>query len=170
MKKRDLKKKPLKYIDKVRILKKIYSLVPEFTGCPPDCGKCCGPIICTPTEVRYINHYCVTHGIDKRANLPGREVYRALMDPDNANYCQFLTEDKRCEIWEVRPLICRLFGVTRDEDEDSAKLTCPIVDFPDKKKLSRKASYGLYQKLQELDGWDGRTWGYQRRAMKKRTG
>lgn len=171
MKRRNLKKKPLKYGDKIRILKKIYSMVPEFTGCPPNCGKCCGPVICTPLEVSYINNWCRKHRIEKRATLLTHSgVTELLSDPDADISCHFLTEDKRCEIFPVRPLICRLYGVTRDEPGYPGILTCPIVDFPDERKLSRAVSHKLYDKLLSLDDWENRsrTFGFQRYLAKRR--
>lgn len=172
-KKRNLKKKPLKYGDKVRILKKIYSLVPEFADCPPNCGECCGPIICTPLETSYINNWCRKHGIEKRAMLPGHSgVAELLSDPDADIHCHFLTEDKRCEIFPVRPLICRLYGTTRDEPGYPGVMTCPKVNFPDKSKLSRAVSHRLYGKLLSLDGWEDRsmTFAFERHARRRPTG
>ena len=45
-----------------------------------------------------------------------REEFNALA----VTQCPFLNEDMRCSIYDVRPLTCRAFGVTRDNAE-----TCP---------------------------------------------
>lgn len=45
-----------------------------------------------------------------------REEYNALA----VTQCPFLNGDMRCSIYEVRPLTCRAFGVTRDNAD-----TCP---------------------------------------------
>ncbi len=43
-----------------------------------------------------------------------KEEIRKEWDKVRLDQCPFLTEDKRCGIWDVRPLSCRAAGVTRD--------------------------------------------------------
>jgi len=52
-------------------------------------------------------------------------------------FCPYLTEDKKCEIYPVRPLVCRLFGVMPEVE----KLRCPFIE-PEK-----TISYKEYEKI-----------------------
>lgn len=52
-------------------------------------------------------------------------------------FCPYLTEDKKCEIYPVRPLICRIFGVMPEVE----KMRCPVVE-PEK-----TISYAEYEKI-----------------------
>jgi Fe-S-cluster containining protein len=69
-----------------------------------NCGSCCGPVPVTATEEAVIRDYVKT--LDERTILvlkAGRYDIK----------CQFRDEEKkRCAIYPVRPLICRIFGLT----------------------------------------------------------
>jgi len=71
-------------------LKELYEKIPSFT-CKENCGLCCGPILCKRPESEILN---------KQPKVKNQEV----LD------CPFLDENKRCSCYEVRPLVCRLFG------------------------------------------------------------
>ncbi|NLT15400.1 MAG: YkgJ family cysteine cluster protein [Clostridiales bacterium] len=77
---------------------------PTHTNCQ-NCGACCGVILCSKAELREIRKYVkATPGLAKIANSHNK----------NPLTCQFRdNDDKKCLIYPVRPLICRLFGVTR---------------------------------------------------------
>ena len=75
----------------------------ECTGC----GKCCSNFLpMSNEEVRRIKRYMKAHGIREHKHLaPTRN---ATVDMT----CPFLNDDKeneKCEIYPVRPLICRVF-------------------------------------------------------------
>jgi hypothetical protein len=90
-----------------RGLEKIYSRIPEFK-CQERCGECCGPVRWSLAEEIVIRDYIRRHGIEYRK-------MKSIMD-----YCPFLTEDKKCSIYPVRPLVCRVYGVLEN-------LRCPYI-------------------------------------------
>jgi hypothetical protein len=73
---------------------RIYSEVPEV-NCKGLCHRACGPIEMSVFEKKAI--------VEKHGNLPS---------VDHNLTCSKLIE-KRCSIYEDRPLICRLYGATR---------------------------------------------------------
>lgn len=96
----------------------IYDQVPEV-HCAGHCGglkdTCCGPIACTATEARLLDEY---DGI--RSPWVSIENENVRMDWTQLTdfRCPHLSVNGRCTAYEVRPLICRLWGV-------SSKLPCP---------------------------------------------
>ena len=74
--------------------------IPEHKNCT-NCGKCCGIIPATNKEVETIRKYIAENDIKP-------------IKGDMAT-CPFRDEvKKKCLIYPVRPLICRLFGVTNE--------------------------------------------------------
>ena len=88
-----------------------YPYLPKMEQCN-GCGDCCGPIVLTAREARIIVEYAATHKIKWRP-----KVLR----------CGFLGRNKKCRIYQVRPFICRLYGVARE-------LRCP--HFPEAATIS----------------------------------
>lgn len=79
--------------------------IPAHTKCT-NCGACCGIIPASDAEVREIRNYIAKHGIKPRK--PGIT-------------CPFRNEkERRCDIYPVRPMICRLYGVA-----DMGHMGCP---------------------------------------------
>ncbi len=73
--------------------------IPKHENCV-NCGACCGIIPATQEEVKEIQKYMGVHHIK-----PNRI---------NSITCPFRNEvEKRCDIYPVRPLVCRLFGVVK---------------------------------------------------------
>ena len=76
---------------KIKILRE---RIPDF-ACKPGCSDCCGPVTASSDEV---------------ARLPVKtdaEHEKALAEFN----CPYLGE-RGCEVYQERPLICRLFGTT----------------------------------------------------------
>ena len=74
--------------------------IPKHTNCT-GCGDCCGIIPATAAETETIRRYITDNGI--------RPIERA-----DKTTCPFRDdENKKCLIYPVRPLICRLFGVVK---------------------------------------------------------
>ena len=70
--------------------------IPQHTNCT-NCGECCGIIPVDEKELAEIKEYVKKHNIKARKNFP---------------HCPFRNEEqKKCDIYPVRPIICRLFGV-----------------------------------------------------------
>lgn len=89
-------------------LENIYNQVPAST-CPPGCGKCCGPVFPALREITRIKNWCTSQGIEYKPFMNGE------MD------CPYLLEDKTCQIYPVRPFMCRTFGVCEEK-----MLSCPM--------------------------------------------
>lgn len=74
--------------------------IPKHTNCT-NCGACCGFVPVSITELNAIRDYIAVNGISP--------VERA-----DKTICPFRDEKaKKCLIYEVRPIICRLFGVAK---------------------------------------------------------
>lgn len=86
-------------------------MIPEHTKCI-NCGECCGSLIpISKTEDKVIEEYVSNMDIFTKQRL--RTQKRDSMT------CQFRDNLKRnCAIYPARPIICKLFGVTKD-------LKCP---------------------------------------------
>ncbi len=104
---RESETQPIKVSRIKKELRRIYSKIPEFK-CLDNCGKCCGPIYWSLAEEIVIRDFLKKNGIEYRKA-------RSFLD-----YCPYLNENKRCDIYPVRPLICRVYGVLED-------LKCPFV-------------------------------------------
>ena len=80
--------------------------IPVHTRCK-NCGKCCGPILVTKNELKEIKNYVM------RMNSEYRRELKEQIKTKDPLACQFRDEkNKRCAIYPVRPVICRLMGVT----------------------------------------------------------
>lgn len=90
-------------------------LIPDMPECN-GCGRCCGPVGCTPAEILRIDRYIAEHGVVWKE--------RGFL------YCGFLGRHKRCMIYPVRPITCRLYGVIRE-------MTCPF--FPEAARMTLPA-------------------------------
>lgn len=86
----------------------IYAQLPTI-NCQGKCAIACGAILLTDAEAHRLQ--LVTHR--KPRTVPG---LKALTDfaPDTARQrCIYLTEQNRCSAYDVRPLICRAWGLVR---------------------------------------------------------
>ena len=74
-----------------------------------NCGECCADLLpLTDGEVRKIKHYVKAHKLQEHRKAPFYDL--AAVDLT----CPFRNEQtKRCDIYEVRPLICRAFICTK---------------------------------------------------------
>lgn len=77
--------------------------VPAHTGCV-NCGDCCGIILVSPEELKRIKDY-----------VAGRPEIRSFAnDHRSLEECPFRDDEaKRCKIYPVRPMICRLMGICK---------------------------------------------------------
>jgi Predicted Fe-S-cluster oxidoreductase len=75
------------------------------------CGGCCGPVPATKTEFEAIKQV---------VNSMSQEERKRLKDQDRGELTCILldTENKRCSVYNARPLICRQYGQIRE-------LQCP---------------------------------------------
>ena len=98
---------------KVKRLERLYRSLPTI-DCQGKCIDACGPIACTPLEAKRMTEaggpFKVTGRVIKLqflGNIQGR------ID------CGYLDEEGRCRVYDVRPLICRLYGLTE-------RMRCPF--------------------------------------------
>lgn len=72
--------------------------IPKHFRCT-NCGRCCGPVVISSKEKKAIDKYISKNNIK----------FKMHKDP---LICGF-RQDSKCAIYEVRPILCRLFGVTK---------------------------------------------------------
>ena len=69
-----------------------------------DCAACCetnaSKVTCSDREYETIRAFCMERGI--------------RYEPLGETACGFLGKDKRCNIYEVRPYLCRAFGASEE--------------------------------------------------------
>jgi len=72
--------------------------------CAEGCGKCCSALlILNDSEIAKIKKYLKTHPEVKMNNV------NTALKTNFEDVCPFLDENKKCQIYEVRPEICRRF-------------------------------------------------------------
>lgn len=76
----------------------LYATIPEPVGCTGECWDSCGPI-----------GYSVVEG--ERMDAAGGRPPNAH-EPRPGLMCTALTRDHRCAVYEARPTICRIWGVS----------------------------------------------------------
>ena len=87
-------------------LEDLWAMIPKME-CKPGCHQCCGPTLWSRAEYETIKHFLENNG---RKELEATGLS-----------CPYLDNEKGCSIYPVRPLLCRLFGVTEG-------LECPEVE------------------------------------------
>lgn len=94
-------------------LQELYDQIPAIPACDGSCWTSCGPIDMSDRERQRIRHagFKITPMDEARASA---DTY----------WCEALTSGKRCAIYELRPVICRLWGVMES-------LPCPYGCIPD---------------------------------------
>lgn len=93
-------------------IQEAYDRLPEI-DCKGKCWNSCGPVDMHPAEHERIRE----RGVEIQEFTELRSYLWKLNAP---LYCSALTEDKRCSVHDVRPLICRLWGVVKGLD-----MECP---------------------------------------------
>lgn len=109
---------------------RLYKRIPTFT-CEPGCTDCCGPVPFSKWEWERIK--------DKR-----KGDIKTLTCP--------YAVGGRCEIYEQRPLICRLFGAV-----DVETLRCPHGCGPERKLTKAEADEIMEEYFRILKMQEGET-------------
>jgi Fe-S-cluster containining protein len=127
-------------MDKDLILAEIYLNLPELK-CKGLCGKdICGPIHLSEYEFEKLSKCSgkklnsIKHNLYSENKVLIRKNVRILTDVT----CPLLTEDGKCSCYNVRPLICRLWGLTES-------MKCHFGCLPDRY-LSDAEVYKLIEK------------------------
>lgn len=110
------------------IIEEVYKKVPKL-NCKGKCQNACGVIACSAIEAENLANNGIippnTHNHPKWGELT----------------CTHLTNDGKCVIYENRPLICRLYGVTK-------ALKCQHGCKPKDGYLTDEQAHELIQKLE----------------------
>jgi hypothetical protein len=118
--------------ERIRRLEALYRRIPAI-DCRGLCQECCGPIEMTPTERARI----ARRGVD--IPLPMAAAVAAQLT------CPALTAEGRCSVYNIRPLICRLWGVAES-------MPCPYGCEPERW-LGDREAYSLMMDGMEAGGW-----------------
>ncbi|GAB6109351.1 YkgJ family cysteine cluster protein [Fusibacter bizertensis] len=99
----------------IQLLKPIYHQIP--TGTCEGCANCCSESV-NVSLIELAN--IIKNGIGvlpaiHREQLNKRLIAFYLTEWVKSNPCPFLDEDKKCLIYEVRPLPCRIFGTPTED-------------------------------------------------------
>lgn len=87
-----------------RAMRELYDRVPSI-ACQGLCHDSCGPIEMSTLERRTL--------AERGVQITDRHTALQLLMDDGDFDCDALDEDRRCGVYEDRPLICRLWGVTQ---------------------------------------------------------
>ena len=103
------------------------------------CGQCCADFLpMSQAEVARIHAYVKKHGIKPHRNLP------PTMEPVEDFTCPFRNElEKKCDIYEVRPAICRDFQCDKPRKQIEAD------------KAMYHGKYSVVRMRQEFGGKEG---------------
>jgi Fe-S-cluster containining protein len=80
-------------------LAEIYARIPRIPDCDGRCWTSCGPIDMSDRERQRI----------RAAGTRITPYQKAMASPERF-WCDALTGDRRCAVYDLRPLICRLWG------------------------------------------------------------
>ena len=94
-------------------MQQIYAMIPKI-DCQKKCAESCGPVDCSQEELRIIHKFAKDHKIPFYTfqKITVKKAFKDLMD-DKCKMCPYLKNDQ-CSIYDVRPIICRLWGVVED--------------------------------------------------------
>ena len=92
------------------------------------CGKCCANVLMlSKREIDKIKKYI------KKNNISVINRNNVFLEED-VNICPFLSEDNKCNIYEVRPSICRSFNCNPELDKN--------MDYKDVKAINMLLTFG----------------------------
>jgi hypothetical protein len=80
-------------------LAELYARIPRIPDCDGRCWTSCGPVDMSDRERQRI----------RAAGTRITPYQKAMASPERF-WCDALTGDKRCAVYDLRPLICRIWG------------------------------------------------------------
>jgi Fe-S-cluster containining protein len=109
-------------------IQELYALLPGIK-CKGLCSECCGPIGMHAAEWEHMGKPDMPHQVERngRIMLPmafTMDHLHAMMELGTGPDCPLLV-NRRCSVYDRRPLICRIWGLTRD-------MACPHGCVPDR--------------------------------------
>lgn len=114
-------------------VKAIYAKIPTI-ACQKKCQAACGIIPVERVELKKIRKKA---RIDVEPFILSTPEVTMLFDSEK-ELCPLLSEHGLCTVYEVRPLVCRLFGVVED-------FRCPEGCVPSRLLTKEEASEMAYQ-------------------------
>lgn len=121
-------------------IQRLYEQVPHI-DCQGKCHRSCGPITLSDVEREHLASLGAVIPI-----IPLREYREMLLGDREPVWCSALGPFKNCTVYEDRPLICRLWGVTEG-------LPCPWGCTPERV-LSNEEARHLIDESQRIGGVD----------------
>ncbi len=112
----------------------LYARIPAIPDCDGRCWTSCGPVDMSWRERARVREAGVKI-------TPWQEA-RARLD---TFWCDALTGDKRCAVYERRPLVCRLWGAAEG-------MECPFGCIPEGGWMSREDAYRLTAEVMRVGG------------------
>lgn len=110
-------------------LDELYARLPPMV-CRGVCSDSCGPIVAAAHEQARV----------ERAS--GRPLEASLECAD----CSMLTADRRCSVYDIRPMVCRLWGLAEN-------MPCPYGCAPEGGRLSVEEGYAFLSEAFAIAGW-----------------
>lgn len=117
-------------------LQAVYDQVPVMIGCTGECWISCGPVSMSDHE-------------HKRIRQAGYRVTpeEQAVQREETSWCEALTEAHRCAVYEIRPVMCRLWGTTKST-------RCPFGCMPEGGFLSEAERLRLIAEADRIGGRD----------------
>lgn len=112
-------------------LDELYACIPRPVGCTGECWDSCGPIGYSKLE-------------GERMSAAGHRPPN-VHEPRTQFMCTALTADRRCSVYDARPAICRLWGV-------SEAMPCDHGDCYTPNPLTEAESAALMNRAQQIGG------------------
>lgn len=104
---------------------KIVGKLPKM-NCKGHCWDSCGPVPIRTLEEKIIRKFL------KRKHLPFKEGM------GNTLVCPYLSQDRKCSIYQARPLVCRIWGMAK-------RLPCNYGCKPDRYMEDREVMSLLFE-------------------------
>lgn len=90
----------------------------RYKGNCKGCGECCSRILpLSKTDIAGIRKYVEQHGIEQTAQSDGLT-------------CPYLTKDRKCAVYPVRPDICRAYRCDRHASNDFSPVDKHMIHPP----------------------------------------
>lgn len=91
------------------VVRSIWSEIPGIE-CKGFCWESCAHVVASKAETEVVKQFCLDNGLDYHKFYDGSKAGERRASEIDPEPCPYL-KDKRCSIHEVRPSICRMWGV-----------------------------------------------------------
>jgi Fe-S-cluster containining protein len=156
------------------VFRRVQREYPDCVKCKPECADCCHALFdLTLIEAAYISH-CFhekleeskKHGVLEKTNVIDRKIYKLkrkafqemkdgrpeeeILDEMAAERvrCPLLNDQNRCDLYEDRPITCRLYGIPTSIG--GVGRTCGFSGFQEGKPYPTVNIDAIHQKLYSI--------------------